>query len=336
MEITETLVADRLTKYYGSHLAIEAVSFSLKKGEIAGFLGPNGAGKSTALRILTGLMPASFGSAYVYGCSVARYPQKVHRHLGYLSETNPLPEDLRVEEYLRYRALLKGASRKASLQWVENVLELTDLRRTARKTLIGQLSKGYRQRVGIAEALLHTPKVLILDEPTVGLDPHQLIKFRELVSQLKGECTLLISSHLLPEIEAICDKAIIIHHGHIIANGSPHQLRKQFIKRRQYELCFLGDLALAQVQIAQVLGSIRWKLHPMATPMNQHFRLEVHSEKDHSEALIQALGKDPAIGLSACYAHEAHLEDIFLAATRRNWDQALLPSKSQSTLKTKD
>ena len=319
--MSDALLAHNLTKYYGTALAIEDVSFSLKPGEIAGFLGPNGAGKSTTLRILTALMPATSGEAYICGQSVARHPHMIHRDLGYLPENNPLPEDLRVEEYLTHRARLKGVPHRTIKNAVETSLELSDLSRTARRSLIGNLSKGYRQRVGIAEALLHSPKVLILDEPTIGLDPHQVLKFRDLVNRLKGEITLLISSHLLGEIEAICDKAIIIHHGRIIACGSPTHLRQHFIKKRRYELRILGNKEALMQTLTQTLENIKWHLKPTENSSAGRFHLDVHSDEDLSAGLIKAMSHAPAVELAECHAHTPTLEDIFLAATKRSWEE---------------
>ncbi|MDP4963115.1 MAG: ABC transporter ATP-binding protein, partial [Opitutales bacterium] len=204
------VVAERLTKRYGSLTAVEDLSFSVAPGEIVGFLGPNGAGKSTTMRILSGTMSGTSGRAAIWGVSVALDPAGAKRHLAYMPENNPLPEDLRVEEYLTLRARLKDVAPDRVAERVRRVMEDCDLTRRASGRLIGQLSKGFRQRVGIADALLAEPRVVILDEPTIGLDPHQILGIRDLIRSLRGKMAVLISSHILHEVEQVCDKVVII------------------------------------------------------------------------------------------------------------------------------
>ena len=194
------MAAERLTKRYGSLTAIEDLTFSVAPGEVVGFLGPNGAGKSTTMRILSGTMAGTSGCASIWGVSVALNPAEAKRHMAYMPENNPLPEDLRVEEYLRLRARLKDVEAGNVDARVNQVMEDCDLVRRASGRLIGQLSKGFRQRVGIADALLAQPKVVILDEPTIGLDPHQILGIRDLIRSLRGQMAVLISSHILHEV----------------------------------------------------------------------------------------------------------------------------------------
>ena len=215
-----SIEVNHLTKHYGRIAAVQDVSFSLKKGEIVGFLGPNGAGKSTTMKILTGLVPANSGSAYICGIPVSTHPEEIKRKIGYMPENNPLPMDMRVREYLRFRGKLKEIPGPKLRKRIEYVLDLCDLVR-ARRRVIGALSKGYRQRIGIAEAILSDPEVIIMDEPTIGLDPHQILKIRDLISSLKGRMSVIISSHILPEIELTCDRVIIINRGFIVAKGTP-------------------------------------------------------------------------------------------------------------------
>ena len=198
-----------LVKTYGPKRAVDGVSFRVNRGDILGFLGPNGAGKSTTMRILTGYLPANSGTVRICGHSVAAEPDAVKRLIGYMPENNPLPEDMRVSEYLWFRGRLKEMPRARLRARIDEVLELCDLKRN-RHRILGRLSKGNKQRVGIAEAILSEPAVIIMDEPTIGLDPHQIIIVRDLIASLRGRMSVIISSHILPEIEATCDRVLII------------------------------------------------------------------------------------------------------------------------------
>ncbi len=231
---SDAIYVHGLTKIFGKNKAISDVSFSVKSGEIVGFLGPNGAGKSTTMRILAGLTTANSGKARICGISVSLNSFKTKNFLGYMPENNPLPEERRVVEYLRLRARLKNVPSKKISERVEAVMEACDLARKARRKLIGALSKGFRQRVGIADALLSEPEVVILDEPTIGLDPHQIRGIRALINNLRGKKAVLISSHILPEIENVCDRVIIINQGRIVASGMPKELRDEFVKTRNF------------------------------------------------------------------------------------------------------
>ena len=213
-----------LTKAYGSVLAVDHISFDVPKGQIVGFLGPNGAGKSTTLRMLTCYLAPTSGTASINGFNIFHDSFKVRQNLGYLPENVPLYLEMRVEEYLDFRGRLRGMDRQKRRQRIDYAIErcwLTSVRRRP----IGHLSKGYRQRVGLADSLLHNPAVLILDEPTVGLDPTQIRETRKLIKDLGGEHTLMLSTHILPEVEAVCDRAIIIAGGRIVAEGTPDELR---------------------------------------------------------------------------------------------------------------
>jgi len=213
-----------LTKSYGSVLAVDRVTFEVPKGQIVGFLGPNGAGKSTTLRMLTCYLSPTSGTATVNGFNIFHQSEQVRENLGYLPENVPLYLEMRVEEYLHFRGRLRKMPRDLRRKRIDYVIErcwLTNVRRRA----IGHLSKGYRQRVGLADSLLHDPPVLILDEPTVGLDPTQIRETRKLIKELGGQHTLMLSTHILPEVEAVCDRAIIIAGGRIVAQGTPSELR---------------------------------------------------------------------------------------------------------------
>jgi len=213
---------EQLLKTYGTQRAVNGISFSVNRGEIVGFLGPNGAGKSTTMKILTGYLKQDSGSARVVGIDVSRNPLDVKKRIGYLPESNPLYLDMYIREYLSFKAELHGLSDKKSA--VNRVISTVGLTPESKKR-IGQLSKGYRQRVGLAAALIHDPEVLILDEPTSGLDPNQIVEIREVIRQQGTDKTVLFSSHILQEVEAICDRVIIIHKGELVADDTLSNLR---------------------------------------------------------------------------------------------------------------
>jgi ABC-2 type transport system ATP-binding protein len=217
---------ENLTKRYAGHTAIRDLSFEVGQGEIMGFLGPNGAGKTTTMRILAGFMPATSGRASIAGFDVFEQSLQARSRLGYMPENVPLYNDMRVTEYLDYRAALKGVSHRRVAERVGDVKELCGLREVERK-LISALSKGYRQRVGLADALLNEPDLLILDEPTIGLDPNQIRQVRELIKNLGKQHTILLSTHILPEVEMTCSRVIIVHKGKIEACDTPENLLAQ-------------------------------------------------------------------------------------------------------------
>jgi len=215
-----------LSKYYGSRRAVDNISFTVEQGTIVGFLGPNGAGKTTTIRILTGYMPPTSGTAKVAGFDVMKESLEVRRVVGYLPESVPLYPEMRVREYLRFRGKLRGMNRPRRESAIARVIERCWLAGAIDRP-IGQLSRGYRQRVGLADALLHDPKVLILDEPTVGLDPTQVRETRGLLRELAADHPILFSSHTLSEVEAICHRILIIHEGRLIASGTVEELKRE-------------------------------------------------------------------------------------------------------------
>jgi ABC-2 type transport system ATP-binding protein len=214
-----------LTRRYGPTLAVDDISFSIEPGEIVGFLGPNGAGKTTTLRILTCFLPASSGTARVAGFDVFRESIQVRRRIGYLPENVPLYKEMRVREYLDYRAALKRVPRARREESVDEALRLVRIEDHADR-IIGHLSKGYRQRVGLADTLVHDPEVLILDEPTVGLDPNQVREVRDLVRALSEKRTVLFSTHVIPWVEAVCERVVVINEGKIVADGPIAELKE--------------------------------------------------------------------------------------------------------------
>lgn len=215
---------EALTKRYGSVTAVDAIDFHVTKGEIVGFLGPNGAGKSTTMRMLSCYLPPTSGRAEIAGCDIFKESLRAREHIGYMPENVPLPLDMRVHEYLRFRAALKGVPGRRIKERLTDVCDLCGLTDVSRK-MIGALSKGYRQRVGLADAMIHEPELLILDEPTIGLDPNQIRQVRELIKNLRRHHTILISTHILPEVEMTCSRVIIINKGKIEAMDTPENLR---------------------------------------------------------------------------------------------------------------
>src|ERR1043166_2652940 len=245
---------ENLTKRYTGHTAVADVSFTVARGEIVGLLGPNGAGKSTIMRIMSCYLPASAGTVRVAGHDVFAEPDEVRRRIGYMPENNPLHRDMRVREYLRFRARLKGLTRKRTRDRLDTVLQQCGLAEVHRR-IIGQLSKGYQQRVGLADALLHEPELIILDEPTIGLDPNQIRTVRQLIKDLGQKHTVLISSHILPEIEMTCSRVLILHEGKILAADTTENLQRLMSDHAQViaEIAApLTDLKACWEQVAEI------------------------------------------------------------------------------------
>jgi ABC-2 type transport system ATP-binding protein len=263
--------AQGLTRYYGRFLAVDRASFSIDSGEIVGLLGPNGAGKSTTIRMLTGFLPATEGTATVAGWDVRRDPVPLHRHVGYMPESNPLYGEMRVREYLRFRAELKGVARRRRSSRLTECMEMCGARDVAGQ-VIGTLSKGYRQRVGLADALLADPELLILDEPTIGLDPNQVREVRRLISGLGERHTVLLSTHILAEAEAVCRRVIIIDRGRIVADDTVHALSDRVLQslvqvevRGGVEEIVAALSAIKGVDHVHVVERARWVTLRLAT-----------------------------------------------------------------------
>ncbi|MBO4981132.1 MAG: ABC transporter ATP-binding protein [Lachnospiraceae bacterium] len=231
-----------LTKKYGDHVAVDHLSFQVEKGQIYGFLGPNGAGKSTTMNMITGYLAATEGTVTIDGKDVQKDPEEAKKCVGYLPELPPLYVDMTVEEYLKFVAQLKKVPKAEQKKQVEEVMEMTRIT-DMRGRLIKNLSKGYRQRVGLAQAILGYPPVIILDEPTVGLDPKQIIEIRDLIRKLGENHTIILSSHILSEVSAVCDHIMIISHGKLVASDSPEGLQKLMSGSAQLELTVKGDFA---------------------------------------------------------------------------------------------
>ncbi len=302
--------AHGLTKRYGPLTAISDVSFAVQTGEILGFIGPNGAGKTTAMRILTGFLPATEGRAVVAGHDVFESPHEVKRSVGYLPETPPLYRELTVGQYLRFVAEIREIPRSERLRRVGEVMERVGLTGWERR-ILGSLSKGYRQRVGLAQALVHDPPVLILDEPTSGLDPAQVAGVRELIGQLAGERTVVLSTHILREVEALCGRVVIISEGRVAARGTMDEVRALAGGVRYRARVLPGaDEALAVATAVGALGEVD-EVRPA-----EDGSLEIRATEDPRTA-VAALVAARGWGLAALEREVPGLEEAFLAVVGR-------------------
>ncbi|MBI2900837.1 MAG: ATP-binding cassette domain-containing protein [Planctomycetes bacterium] len=245
--------AKDLVRTYPGIVALQGISFEVGKSEIVGFLGPNGAGKTTAMRILTCFLPPTSGSARVAGFDCVRQSMEVRRRIGYLPESNPLHWEMRVSEYLDFRAAIKGVPARDRKRRIEESCDRCGLKER-RHSIIGTLSKGFRQRVGLADAILHDPEVLILDEPTIGLDPNQMREVRILIRELGKDRTVLLSTHILSEVEKVCKRILIISRGQIVAEGTPQQISEQLMKTGRIHLEIRGDGAAVKKALDAVPG----------------------------------------------------------------------------------
>ena len=297
-----------LTKNYGPYRAVDRLTFSVKKGEVVGFLGPNGAGKTTTMKIITGFMPPSGGSAHVGGFDVFENPIEVKKQIGYLPETPPVYGEMSVEAYLRFVAKLKGVEKAKLKAYVERAIEKTDLG-TVRNRLIRNLSKGYRQRVGISQALVSDPQVLILDEPTVGLDPRQVAEVRKLIKDLAGEHTIVLSTHILPEVQATCERIIIINRGKIVAEDSLSGLSRR-----------MQGSSRVHVRVQNVKPAILQDLKTTAgvTALHELGSGVIELDTDGTADITPRLAEKVVVsgcGLLELREEKVNLEDVFLKLT---------------------
>jgi ABC-2 type transport system ATP-binding protein len=326
-----SIQVSQLSRHFGPVIAVNSISFSVKRGEIVGFLGPNGAGKSTTMRILCGLMTATSGQAWVAGIPVAADPQAVKRKIGYMPENNPLPLDMRVAEYLRFRARIKEVPGPKVRPNVDEVMEICDLAKTARRKVIGTLSKGFRQRVGIADALLGSPEVIIMDEPTIGLDPHQIQGIRRLIDGLRSRHTVILSSHILPEIERSCDRVIIINRGHLVATGTRGELQQEFLPGVRFRVELKVNAPNGDLDALLTAAGIGLVVAECGNPDEEGFcsyELESgNSSGPSGDELLHWLIRQENMVVRACHKIEPTLESIFLAATKRSWEETHRPQK---------
>jgi ABC-2 type transport system ATP-binding protein len=299
-----SVIVNGLTKIYGSQKALDGVSFEVKPGEILGFLGPNGAGKSTTMKIITGYLPQSAGSATVCGFDVNSKPMEARKKIGYLPELNPLYTDMYIKEYLLFSASLMGLTGKDAQEKVENMIAKTGLT-LERKKQINQLSKGYKQRVGLAAAMLHNPEVLILDEPTSGLDPNQVIEIRNLIKEIGKDKTVIFSTHIMQEVEAMCSRVIIINKGKLVANDAIETLQKQMQKAFTLTVEFKQDID--ETKLNTIKGLVQTERN------GKQFSLK--ATRDIREELAQLAQANGWLILSMQLA-ENSLEDVFQSLTK--------------------
>jgi ABC-2 type transport system ATP-binding protein len=310
--VAAAIAVENLTKRYGVHAAVEDVSFEVARGEVVGFLGPNGAGKSTTLRILVGFLGATSGRARIEGHDIEEQPDEARSALGYMPEAVPLYPEMRVREYLRYRADVKGVARRERTAAIGRAMELARVVDVA-DTLIDHLSKGYRQRVGLADALVSKPRVLVLDEPTAGMDPNQIREVRDLIKSLGGEHTVLLSTHILPEVEASCGRVVVIDRGRLVAQGTPGELSRLRTPPR-LQIIVRGDWkkALASVEALKLVSS-------RTEDEVDHLELDAPGDEVERatacEALVEALVRD-GVRVRSVATGKASLEEVFTALTR--------------------
>lgn len=296
-----------LTKIYGEQKAVDGISFAAGKGEIVGFLGPNGAGKSTTMKIITGYLQADAGTATVCGIDVKAYPLEIKKKIGYLPEANPLYYDMYVREYLDFIAGVHAIPNRK--EKIEEVIKTVGLSPESRKKT-GQLSKGYKQRVGLAAALIHNPEVLILDEPTTGLDPNQIIEIREVIKQLGTQKTILFSSHILQEVEAICDRVVIINKGRLVANDTLSALRSQ---SQGSQLVRVEFKEAVNVSLLQALPGVQ----SVTKIGNKEWALSCSADSDVKRALLE-MSLQHNLNIVLLQSGEQKLEEVFKNLTSGN------------------
>lgn len=300
-----------LVKRYGSHTAVDHLSFTVEKGQIYGFLGPNGAGKSTTMNIMTGYLGATEGEVLIDGHDILEEPEKAKKCIGYLPEIPPLYTDMKVGEYLKFVAELKEIDREKRRVEIQKALTMTKLQDVENR-LIKNLSKGYRQRVGLAQAIMGFPDIIILDEPTVGLDPKQIIEIRELIKELAQEHTVILSSHILAEISAVCDHIMIISNGKLIASDTPENLEKQMSDAGTLYLEVKTDKESLQTLLSEISGLGKWSVEEKEDSCIA--TIEEGEKEDPREELFYACAQSRYPILMMQYK-KASLEEVFLELT---------------------
>jgi ABC-2 type transport system ATP-binding protein len=301
-----SIKVNNITKLYGEQAALNNVSFEVNTGEIVGFLGPNGAGKSTMMKILTCFVPQTSGTASVYGFDVSEESLEVRRHVGYLPEHNPLYLDMYIKEYLEF---IGGLHQLKNIKTrISEMIEMTGLQLEQKKK-IGALSKGYRQRVGLAQALIHDPHVLILDEPTTGLDPNQLEEIRNLIIQIGKQKTVMLSTHIMQEVEAVCNRVIIINNGQIVANDETSVIQNSQALNKQV-ITVEFDKTIAKEALLSITG-----IHQVVHIKDNNWQLEVHSADDIRPAIFQ-FAVENKLAILTLHKEEQRLEDVFKHLTK--------------------
>ena len=307
------IAVSNLTKRYAGRTAVDDISFTVGRGEIVGLLGPNGAGKSTTMRVLAGFMPATTGTVRVAGFDVFHDSDEVRRRIGYMPENNPLYPEMRVREYLKFRARLKGLGWKKSRERVTTVMEQCGLTDVGRR-IIGQLSKGYKQRVGLADALVHDPELIILDEPTIGLDPHQIRSVRALIKSLAGKHTVLISTHILPEVEMMCGRVLIMFDGRVLASDTPENLQRRMAGGSQV----IAEIAAPEPALRAALENlVAVEQFDVAAAEGEFFRCAL-TPRDGADVrpAVFALARENGWTLRELTRSRHSLEDIYVQVTR--------------------
>ena len=302
-----------LTKKYGKHTAVDHLSFRVEKGQIYGFLGPNGAGKSTTMNIITGYLAPSQGTVIVNGKDIQKEPEEAKKCIGYLPELPPVYADMTVEEYLRFAAELKKIPKAQRAEQVAKVMEMTRIT-DMKKRLIRNLSKGYKQRVGLAQAILGDPEVIILDEPSVGLDPMQIIEIRELIKKLGEKHTVILSSHILSEVSAVCDQIMIIAHGKLVANDTLEGLKKLFAGSRTLSVTVKGDAEAVKETAAAMAGVMEVNAETDAETGYVTAHISLSEKADIREELSMKLA-EMKMPVMSMVLDEKQLEDIFIELT---------------------
>lgn len=302
-----------LTKKYGEFEALKGLSFAIQQGEIIGLLGPNGAGKTTTLKILSGYLLPTSGTAVIDTFDITKDPLQVKQRLGYLPETNPLYEEMKVDEYLKFVAELKGVAKTNISSHVESIIKKTGLLEKTH-SLISQLSKGYKQRVGIASALINDPHILILDEPTEGLDPNQRIEIRNLIREVGKDRTVIFSSHILSEVEAISDRVLIIHQGKLVASGTPQELKNQILTQTRLFVLAKADQAAVRSAFS-ALNGVKNILKIEAEGELTRITLDVDSNIEMRPTII-GLCQERNWDLYEIYQQTQSLEDVFVTLTK--------------------
>lgn len=304
---------ENLVKRYGAHTAVDHLTFTVEKGQIYGFLGPNGAGKSTTMNIMTGYIAANSGTVKINGYDILGQPEKAKQCIGYLPEIPPLYTDMTVWEYLMFAAELKKVGRKERKEHVEEVIEKAQLNEVEER-LIRNLSKGYKQRVGLAQALIGYPEVLVLDEPMVGLDPKQIIEMRDLIKSLAKKHTIILSSHILSEVSAVCDHIMIISDGKLAADGSPEELQQMMQARAELEVTAVGTKEQAEEVLKGMEQIAAYTIEQGQEENSVVIHVETADAADIRKELSMALSKAdmPILSMNRL---ERSLEDIFLKLT---------------------
>lgn len=322
---------ENLVKQYGNHLAVDHLSFHVGKGQIYGFLGPNGAGKSTTMNIMTGYLAATEGTVKINGFDVLKQPEKAKKSIGYLPEIPPLYMDMTVYEYLKFAAELKRIAKADRETQIDEVMELTMIT-DMKDRLIKNLSKGYKQRVGLAQAILGYPEVIILDEPTVGLDPKQIIEIRDLIKKLGEKHTVILSSHILSEVSAVCDHIMIISHGKLVASDSPEGLQKLQNTKRQLNVLIKGEKEAVQGVISTMQNISTYKVESGKEKSSVEAIIETEIGVDVREELFYALA-EKKMPILEMHLTEKTLEDIFLELTQDEQPAAESSTETEKVIK---